>query len=242
MFGWTYQGKAFDVAVHLGSLVALIAFFWKDWIAIISSFLKHHFRGHSYDKDNPNASGKLLVPILIACIPAAVVGVVWEDVIENQLNKWQFVAAAMVVFAVIMLIADQIGKKQRDISRMNYIDYILIGFAQAIALFPGVSRSGITITAGLFRNLDRAAAARFSFLLSTPIVLGAGLVAMKDAIIEGILVHEMTAFISGFFSAAIFGFIAIKFLINYLQKRTMIIFVAYRILFAGFMVLIFIFK
>lgn len=240
---WNYQGKAFDVAVHLGTLVALIAYYWRDWISILSSFASHVFKGKSYEKDDTDAAnGRLFVPIIIACIPAAVVGVLWDDLIESKLSVWYVVAPALVVFGLLMLLSDRIGKKQRDITRMTYTDYITIGLAQAVALIPGVSRSGITITAGLFRNLDRSAAARFSFLLSTPIIFGAGMKALIDAFKTGIPAEEWAAFGWGFASAAIFGYLAIHFLINFLKKNSLNAFVIYRIVFAALMVGVFLLK
>ncbi|MCE5313722.1 MAG: undecaprenyl-diphosphatase UppP [Armatimonadota bacterium] len=240
---WNYQGKAFDVAVHMGTLVALVVYYWRDWVSIISSFASHIIKKQPYDKDTTTtASGRLLVPIIVACIPAAIVGKLWDDFIESKLSVWYFVAPALVIFGLLMLVADRLGKRQRDISQMTYTDYIIIGLAQALALFPGVSRSGITITAGLFRNLDRAAAARFSFLLSTPIIFGAGLLALKKLMEEGIPAREWAVFGWGFASAAIFGYIAIHFLINFLRKNSMTAFVVYRILLAIFMVGVFVLK
>ncbi len=238
---WNYQGKAFDVAVHLGTLLALVAYYWRDWISILSGFFAHVFKHKPYEKDDA-VGGRLFVPIVIACIPAAVVGVKWHDLIENKLSVWYIVAPAMVVFGILMLFADRLGKKQRDITRMTYTDYITIGLAQAVALIPGVSRSGITITAGLFRNLDRSAAARFSFLLSTPIIFGAGMKALLDAFKAGIPAEEWAVFGWGFASAAIFGYIAIHFLINFLKKNSLNAFVIYRIVFAALMVGVFLFK
>ncbi|MEN6357609.1 MAG: undecaprenyl-diphosphatase UppP [Armatimonadota bacterium] len=240
---WNYQGKAFDVAAHMGTLVALVAYYWRDWISILSSFASHIFKGKPYDKDDSTGvSGRLFVPILVACVPAAIVGYLWDDLIETKLSVWYVVAPAMAVFGLIMFWADRAGKKQRDMAHMTYVDYITIGVAQAMALLPGVSRSGITITAGLFRNLDRSAAARFSFLLSTPIVFGAGMMALKKVLHTGMVAQEWTAFGWGFASAAIFGYIAIHFLISFLRKNSMTAFVVYRIVFAALMVGVFLLK
>ncbi|MHB9035240.1 MAG: undecaprenyl-diphosphatase UppP [Armatimonadota bacterium] len=240
---WNYQGKAFDLAAHMGTLLALVIYYWRDWVSILSSFAAHVFKKRPYDKDSVDgASGRLFIPIIVACVPAAVVGFLWDDFIESKLNQWYFVAPALVVFGLLMLAADRVGKKQRDISRMNYTDYIVIGLAQAMALFPGVSRSGITISAGLFRNLDRAAAARFSFLLSTPIIFGAGMMALKKTMSEGLPAEEWVVFGWGFASAAVFGYIAIHFLINFLRRNSMTAFVVYRIVFAALMVSVFLLK
>lgn len=240
ILGWDYQGKSFDAAVHLGTLLALIIYYWRDWVSILSSFSARVFKGRPYDKDtDASASGRLFVPIIVACVPAAIVGLLWEDFIESVLSQWYFVAGALVVFGLLMLVAEKMGKKTRGVDKMTYVDYLTIGCAQALALFPGVSRSGITITAGLFRGLDRAAAARFSFLLSTPIVFGAGMMALKNMLEEGFQRSELVAFVCGFISAAVFGFIAIHFLITFLRKKPMTAFVVYRICLAGALVGVF---
>ncbi len=243
LLGWNYQGKAFDVAVHLGTLAALVIYYRREWVEILRSFFSHILKGVPYPAgDKAEVSGRMLVPIIVACIPAAVVGLLWEDIIENELSRWYFVAGALVVFGLVMLWADRLGKKQRSIAQMNYLDYILVGCAQALALFPGVSRSGITISAGLFRGLDRAAAAHFSFLMSTPIILGAGVVALKGAIDEGLRAAEMSAFGWGFISAAVSGYVAIHFLISFLRKHNVDIFVVYRILLAAALVAVFVLR
>lgn len=240
ILGWDYQGKSFDAAVHLGTLLALIIYYWRDWVSILSSFYARVAKGRPYDKDGDSAvSGRLFVPILVACVPAAVVGLLWEDFIENVLSQWYFVAGGLVVFGLLMLVAEKMGTKSRDVEHMTYADYLTIGCAQALALFPGVSRSGVTITAGLFRGLDRAAAARFSFLLSTPIVFGAGMMALKNMLEEGFQKSELVAFVCGFISAAVFGFIAIHFLITFLRKKPMTAFVVYRICLAAALVGVF---
>lgn len=246
LLGWAYQGKSFDAALHLGTLLALLLYFWADWLKILASFHARIFKGRPYEKDtDPGASGRLLVPIVVASIPAAVVGFALKNVIEGTpanpdgLNKWYYVAFALVVFGLVMLAAEWIGKKKRGIESMNYVDYLVIGLSQAVALFPGVSRSGITISAGLFRDLDRTAAARFSFLLSTPAVLGAGLFALKDALEEGFHPGELSAFIWGMCTAAIFGVVAIKFLMAFLKKRPMTVFVIYRVCLAAGLVAVF---
>lgn len=240
---WTDLGLGFDVALHLGTLVALVIYFHRDWASMIGGFVEHVFRGVPYEKDSPNgASGRLFVPVLVACVPAAVVGFLWDNFIETKLRHWYWVAGSLVLIALAMYAAEMIGKKKRDIDHMNYVDYISIGVAQALALFPGVSRSGITISAGMFRGLDRAAAARFSFLLSTPIILGAGMKKLKDMADAGLASGEAIVFAVGFVSAAASGYLAIRFLMNYLQNRTLNVFVVYRIAFAALLAAVFLLR
>lgn len=240
LLGWDYQGKSFDAAVHLGTLAALLIYYRRDWVRIISGFLTHIIKKTPYRKED-EAGGRLLVPLLIACIPAAVVGVLWEDYIEETLSQWQFVAGALVVFGLLMYIADRTSKRNRDISQMGYKDYLVIGFAQAIALLPGVSRSGITMTAGLFRGMDRGSAARFSFLLSTPVVFGAGVFALRKMLSDG-APSDVGAFLWGFAGALVAGYAAIHFLITYLQKRSLTVFVVYRICLAATLVGVFVLR
>lgn len=233
ILGWAYQGKSFDAAVHLGTLLALLIYYWRDWMNILGSFCRHIFKNEQYPKDGDGVSGRLLVPIIVACVPAAIVGVKYSEIIEDKLSNWQVVSVMLVAFGIAMFLADRFGRKQRDIASMSYGDYISIGLAQMIALVPGVSRSGITITGGLMRGLNRDAAARFSFLLSTPIVFGAGLFALKNIDISEI---GMKAFVCGLASSAVFGYIAIGFLINFLKSRPVTAFMVYRICLAAALV------
>lgn len=244
LFGWHDMGLAFDVALHMGTLLAVIAYFRKDLASIIGGFVVHVTRRVPYGEGRAaaNPSGRLMVPLLVACVPAAVVGFFWDDFIEQTLREWYWVAGALVVVAGVMVLAERAGKKRRDIDRMNYADYISIGCAQALALFPGVSRSGITISMGLFRNLDRAAAAKFSFLVSTPIILGAGTLKLNDVVSAGITLTEAVPFALGFVSAAISGYLAIRFLMRFLQTRTLVGFAIYRVCFAVFMAGVFLLK
>lgn len=243
MMGWNTGALAFDVALHGGTLVALLCFFWKDWLSILSSFGRRVFRGIPYGKQPENTrTGKLLVPIIVATVPAAILGLKFDKHIESMREKpWMLpaVAGALVLIAVVMLLAERVGQKKLAIGSMGYADYIIVGCAQALALFPGVSRSGITISAGLFRGLDRAAAARFSFLLSTPIIFGAGLKALWDLHKTGLPRGEVMVFVVGFIAAAVSGYLAVRFLMSYLQRGSLKVFAAYRFIVAAAILAIF---
>ena len=242
LMGWNdaWLDQTFDVALHIGTLVAQVSYYRHDWWSITRGFFNHILRHKPYYKDDADGtSGRLMVPILVACVPAAIVGYVWEDFIEHQLGQWYMIVAALVVIGIVMLLADITGKKNRGIDKMNYTDFITIGFAQALSLFPGVSRSGITISAGLFRGLGRAAAARFSFLLSTPIIIGAGLKKLMGLVSTGLQPGEAIPMIVGVVTASISGYLAIHFLITYLRTRTLVVFVVYRIAFAAVLALVF---
>lgn len=221
---WVDMGLAFDVALHWGTILAVIIYFRRDWAAILGSAF-----GRS--AQNGEVSKGLLVPIIVGTIPAAIAGALFNDKID-ALRDWPLVipviAFVLMGVGLIMLLAERVGKQKRGIGAMNWTDYIVIGIAQAVALFPGVSRSGITISAGLFRNIDRASAARFSFLLSTPAVLGAGLLKFRDLGTD----FQAAPFVIGFLTSAIVGYLAIHFLMRFLAKNPLNVFVNYRFIFA----------
>ncbi|MCS7215594.1 MAG: undecaprenyl-diphosphatase UppP [Thermodesulfovibrio sp.] len=209
IFGWsgTVNSLSFDIAVHVGTLISLLYCFWKDWIDIV-------FRDR-----------KMLFYLILGTIPAALAGVVLHEVIENELRNPLIIVFTLIFVGILMLVAEKFGKKKRDSITLS--DALAIGTAQAIALIPGVSRSGITITAGLFKGLDRAYAAKFSFLLSTPAIAGAATLDLYKSIKIGYS-HDYSLFIVGVVSAAITGIIAIKFLLSFLKKYPLHIFIYYR--------------
>jgi undecaprenyl-diphosphatase len=233
LLGWKDFGLTFDVALHMGTVIAVVAFFWKDWVSILGGLVQNL----SKRKDAPTPEGKLFVPIIIACIPAGIAGLIWSDTIDKNLRHWYLVGGALIVVSIIMLIAERVAKRNRDINSMSYLDYIVIGLAQAVALFPGVSRSGSTITAGLFLNLDRQAAARFSFLLSTPIILAAGVFKLRH--VFPMPSGEAAPFAVGVATSAVVGYLAIGFLMRFLQKHSLAVFAVYRIAFALAMGIVF---
>jgi undecaprenyl-diphosphatase len=227
---WPDSGLLFDVALHFGTLIALVVYFWKDW----RDMLVNQF---SADAEKP----KLLWPIILACIPGAIFGAKLGEKVEESFRMHPSrIAVLMAVMGVVLFIADRAGKKERPIEKMTPKDWITVGLAQCLAILPGVSRSGITMTAGLFTGLKRDASARFSFLLSMPIILG-------SAIFEGRhLLHGLppgeahvtaSALIIGIVTSGIVGYLVIGFLMNYLKKRSLDIFVAYRIIFAALVLL-----
>jgi undecaprenyl-diphosphatase len=238
LFGWKDLGLTFDVALHMGTLVAVVGYFWRDWVAILRGFLNHLARKTPY-KDGES---RLLAPIIIACIPAAVVGRLFEKQIESSVREWYWVATALVVVAGVMVLAERAGKRTRDISEMGYKDFIAIGLAQACALFPGVSRSGLTISAGLLRDLDRTTAAKFSFLLATIVIPGAGILRLAELMKTGLPRDDAVLFVAGFLSAMVFGYAAIKFLMKYLQSHSLKAFAIYRVCFAALMAVVFLLR
>jgi len=209
-FNWTGEVDTltFDVALHAGTLLALILCFWKDWIELITK------------------KQRLFGLIVLASIPAGIAGFFLNDIVENDLRKPQIISIMLIAVGFIMLIAEK-ANKHKDIEKTGFKDAVIIGIAQAIAIIPGVSRSGITISAGLFRGFEREAAARFSFLLSTPLIAGATILHLKKLTATPSS-HNVQLFTIGLITSCITGFIAIKFLLNFLKKYPLNLFVYYR--------------
>ncbi|WP_353683321.1 undecaprenyl-diphosphate phosphatase [Thermodesulfovibrio sp. 3907-1M] len=220
IFGWKGElnSLSFDIAVHVGTLISLLFCFWKDWIDIF-------FRDR-----------KMLFYLIVGTIPAGLVGVAFHDLIESSLRNPLIIVFTLVAVGFLMLYAEKAGKRKRDSVTLS--DALFIGGAQAIALIPGVSRSGITITAGLFRGLKRDYAAKFSFLLSTPAIAGAAFLDFHKSLKMGYS-HDYSIFIVAVSSAAITGILAIKFLLGFLKKYPLNLFVYYRWLLAGVIFLLY---
>lgn len=236
--GWPHHENmmAFDVALHIGTLLAIVIFFFFDWLMIFASYI-----GDLRQKNwKGGKTGSLLPKIIIATIPAAILGKTFEEPIEhffydNRDNIWML-AVTMSLFGLGLLAAERYGKQKRDVPDIMYKDAAIIGCFQAIALIPGTSRSGITILAGLLLGLTRPAAARFSFLAATPITFGA--VVLKSRDLRG--TENWTPLIVGITVSAIVGIIAIKGLLRYVQYRSYDVFAWYRFAFAaGVLVLYF---
>ena len=168
--------------------------------------------------------------IVAGTIPAALAGALFEDTVENALRNPQVIGAMLIVMALILVVAEIVGQRKKTLQELSWSDAITIGIAQAIALVPGVSRSGSTITAGLFLNLQRDAAARFSFYLSAPIIAGAVGKKIFDILRSGLTADQLAPFIVGIISAGVVGYLAIAFLMRYLQTHNTYLFVFYRIL------------
>jgi undecaprenyl-diphosphatase len=233
---WKEHGLVFDLALHVGTSIALLGYFWRDWLALASAVA----RGFVDVKSRASTEWRLAWLILLGCIPAGVVGVLFEDVIEARLRQPALIAMLLIAFGLILLVADMVGKRARSLEQVTLIDALTIGFAQVLALAPGVSRSGITMTAGLFRGLDRASAARFSFLLSAPITVSAAVYKLRVLVKEPLAPSETVVFLAGIVTAAVVGALAIGFLLRYLQRQPVNVFVWYRLA-AGLVVLVLVF-
>ncbi|MCI0478133.1 MAG: undecaprenyl-diphosphate phosphatase, partial [Anaerolineales bacterium] len=241
LFQWNDPGLAFDVALHLGTLVALLVFFARDWLRLIRAGIASIVER----KIGDDVDRRLAWWLVIGSIPGAIAGVLFESKIEELFHapNAQHNTGAMIAMGVIiallgaaLFVAERIARHTRALKHVSLKDAILIGCAQALALFPGVSRSGATITAGLALGLEREVAARFSFLLSAPIIAGAGAKSVFGLIRDGIAPSELIFFGVGFVSAAISGYLCIKFLLRFLQRNSTDVFVYYRWLLAALVI------
>lgn len=232
---WT----AFIAVIQIGTLLSVLIYFWKDLILIIKKFLEENWFNR-VKFSNQSTDSKVGWYIIISTIPVVVIGLAFKDFIEGIFTKNLYViSSSLILLAIILAIAEKVSKFSKTINDLNWFDAIIIGFAQALALIPGSSRSGTTITAGLFLGLNRETAARFSFLMSIPAVAASGLLqfyqSLKYLDQHGLIVMIISTVVSGFI-----GYLSIGFLLKYLRTKSMWIFVAYRIL-IGVTILIFIF-
>ena len=224
LFGWPDQGLAFDAVIHLGTVAALVAYFRAELRAIFASV------GGATDHAEPR---RLAILLIAATIPGGLVGVLFDELIEQHLRLPIVVAVSTLVWAVVMLAADRLAAARTDATRgehnVGWGQGVLVGCAQALALIPGTSRSGITITAGLFGGLDRSTAARFAFLLGIPITAGAGALKALHLLKLGIPAGERGPLAVALLASFAAGWISVWFLVNYLKRNSLTPFVAYRI-------------
>jgi undecaprenyl-diphosphatase len=248
LFGWSnpaLTSLTFDVALHLGTLLAVLLFFAPDWARLITAWFKSlvQFR----IGDDPDR--RMAWFILLACVPGGIAGVLLESKISETFHSnpipqgsMLFMAGAIAGLALLLGLADRCARHQRNFGQIKARDALYIGLAQAFAVIPGVSRSGATITAGLALGLEREAAARFSFLLSAPIIAGAGLKSLYDLVKQigtgAVAGAELAIFPIGFVAAAASGFLCIKFLLDYLKKHSAAVFVWYRVALAALVLIV----
>jgi len=224
--------KAFDVALHLGTLVAVVAYFRKD----LAVYIREGWRAVFHRRDGISTEGKVAWLLLLATIPAALVGAVFQDQIDEHLGKPGIIGVSLIFFGLLLYVADQrVG--HRKVDGMSARDAVVIGAAQAIALNPGTSRSGITITAGRFLRFDRDAAARISFLMAIPVTAGAVVFKMTDLAKDGIPEDLRVPMVVGIVTSGITGWIAVWGTLKFVRTHSFLPFVVYRVL-LGIVVLV----
>ena len=225
LFHWNDPGLTFDVALHVGTLLAVLIYFFRTWVdlLLLGCGIKKQIAGVAYRP-------ALFWFLVLATIPAGLVGWFFQEQAETTWRQPNVIAGSFILVALLMAWAEKVGHGKKDVSQVSLADSLWIGVAQALAPIPGVSRSGITMTAALFRNMNRSAAARFSFLLSTPIIAGAALKASMDLYHGGIAPGMAMPFLVGVLVSGIVGYATISFFLKFLQFGTFKIFIYYRII------------
>jgi undecaprenyl-diphosphatase len=229
-FGWQnslVDSLTFDVALHAGTLVAILGYFFRDWLGLARAFF-----GILGKRRIETLQERMVVYILLSTIPAAIVGFLLEKTIEGSFRNPGLIVLPLIAVSFLMVYAEKRKRSSRLLDKLTLKDSLIIGCAQALALLPGVSRSGITITTGLLRGYEREAATRFSFLLSTPIIAGAAVLHLRHLLDPG-AVTEWSIFTIGFAASAVVGYLAIALLLRYLQRHTLNLFAGYRLALAA---------
>lgn len=223
IFGWTKDEafklafEGFDVALHAGTLFAIGIFFFKDWLELIKG---------GYEKlvhKKNSVEGRMFWYIVLATIPGGIIGFLLDHFLEDKLTTPLIIAIALIVMGIALYFVDRNSKSNVDYNHMTLKQTFLIGFAQCLAFIPGVSRSGVTMTVGRLLNVDRESVAKYSFMLSAPIVLAATIFKLKDFVFS-------VPFFIGVFASFIVGILVIKFLMQYLKKGSFKVFAVYRVI------------
>jgi undecaprenyl-diphosphatase len=240
LLGWDSPGLAFDAALHLGTLAAVLIYFWRDLLEMAAALPRALTTPVATLRGAPgsDSNGRLALLIGIGTIPAVIAGLLGEGAIERIYHAEGgtsnaaivAIAIALMALAALLLAAERLARHVRSLDSLRVPDAVLIGLAQALALIPGVSRSGATITAGLFRDLKRPDAARFSFLLGVPVIAAAGFKGLIDTLQSGVASSDLGIFAVGILVSGISGYAAIWGLLRYLQRSSTGIFIAYRFL------------
>jgi undecaprenyl-diphosphatase len=216
-------GLSFDAAIHTGTVLAVISFFWRDLLGMLRAFLRS-----LSEPDFSDPQQRMAYLILVATVPAGLIGFFFEDFFATAVRSPWVVVVNLVLVGVLFIVGEAVGRQSRRASKLSFREAVVVGLAQAAALVPGISRSGATITLGLFLGLRRDEAARFSFLMSVPITTAAALLSLGEATAEGMNPYEALLFAAGCLSSGIVGYIAIRFLLNYLADHSLRAFAYYR--------------
>ena len=226
IFGWTDPGLTFDVALHVGTLVAVVLYFWKDWWQLI-------VRGFTSVR---SVEGRRFWYLVVASVPGAIGGYLLQKRAETVFRSPGLIAIMLILMGIVLYWADRRGAKKIELKNLTLGTSLLIGLSQTLAIIPGISRSGITMTTGMFRGLTREGAARFSFLLSTPIIFGAAMVKLPHLIGNSSMIT--VNFMIGTVVSCITGIFSIGFLLRYVQTKDFLPFVWYRLLLGAVVILV----
>ena len=237
LLGWQIpeaQVFPFGVLVQLGTLAAVIIYFWSDLVKIIVSFVKGIIQRKPFEDSNARLGWYLI----LATIPAMIAGLLLKDKVEAVFNDAKATAYFLFGTAALLVIAETIGKRNRNLSQMKWFDAVWMGLFQALSIFPGISRSGSTIAGGMTRHLDRPSAARFSFIMSIPVMLGAGLISTLDVIKMPGIGSFLPVILVGIVAALLVGYLSIHWLLIFLHKRSFYWFAIYCVLLAGLVLIV----
>jgi undecaprenyl-diphosphatase len=249
LLGWETPGLTFDASLHLGTLLAVVAYFSREILMMLHAIpvaLRDPLGilTNSSPRGPRHQEARLGLLIAVATLPGLIAGLLLEPVVEelfhtdeNRSLGISVIATMLIVVGLLLWVAERVGRRTRSIPGLLWTDALVIGMAQAIAIIPGTSRSGATITAGLFRGLERDDAARFSFLAGMPLILGAGLSSVLDVMQEGTDGSELLLYLLGAASASVVGFVTIWGLLQFLQRQSTLVFTIYRIVFGLFLFL-----
>jgi undecaprenyl-diphosphatase len=237
LLGWNIpEGDTFvfNVLVQIPSIIAVIVYFWRDLMEIAASWL----RGLVQRRPLAEPGSRLGWLLILATIPAGLIGLLLEDAVEAAFNNPAQTGYELWITAGLLVIAERVGKRNRKVEQLGWLDSIFIGLAQAISIFPGVSRSGSTITGGMVRNLERPAATRFAFLMSIPIMLAAGLLASLDLAGRSDVASLLPIFLPGFIASGVVSYVSIRWLLRFVAKHSMMVFAIYCFILGSLVILL----
>lgn len=226
LFGWDihpHEAFVFDVLVQVATLIAVIIYYWHDLLRISES----SFRGLIAGQPFSTSESRLGWLLILSTVPAGVAAILLKDTLEAAFSNPKSAAIFLLATSCLLTFGELIGKRIRNLPSITWIDSIIIGIFQVLALFPGISRSGSTISGGLLCNFDRKSSARFSFLMAVPIMFAAGALAIYDLLHSPLLLSRLPVYVTGFISAAIVGYLAVRWFIAYLSRQSLYLFAIY---------------
>ncbi len=241
LLGWELPAQdafIFDVLVQVATLLAVFAYFWNDFIAILAGL----YRGLGERPRFQNQPARLGLLIIIASLPAGIIGLLLKDIVEAAFASPAATGFFLLITAALLIFAERTGKRSRSLEQITWKDALRIGFFQALAILPGISRSGATIAGAMTADLERAPAAKFSFLMSAPIMLAAGALTLLDLLKIPNLGQVLPVFIPGFIASALVGYLSIRWLLSFLTRRTLYPFAIYCALVGALVLLLGIFR
>lgn len=221
LLGWDASGLTFTVVAHLGTATGVLVFFWKDWLGMLESLFRWLRTGKA------DGGTRLAGLIVLGTIPTAIIGLLFQQQFERLFERPLIAMFMLLVTALLLAVGERIGKLRRDVEDMTWLDSVIIGGAQMLSIVPGISRSGSTIAAGRIRDLKRSDAARYSFLLATPLIFGIGIIQLIQLAQAGSDLNRATPLIAGYAAALLSTYFVIRWLLNFLRTRSTTVFAVY---------------